>query len=66
MAVSALRLKISLFNSSAEGEQVAVGFDLLAELIGGEARSQDREEVTKHQCIQFGWPSRVSNNVCEC
>lgn len=64
MAVSVLRLKIRLFDSSAEGQQVAVGLDLLAELIGGEACGQDCKEVTKHQGVQFGRPSRVSNNVC--
>lgn len=62
MAVSVLRFKISLFDSSAEGQQVAEGLDLLAELVGGEARGQDCEEVSKHQRIQFSRPSRVSNN----
>lgn len=63
MAVSVLRLKITLLDSSAEGEQVAVGLDLLAELVSGEARGQDCEEVTKHQRVQFGRPARDLNEV---
>lgn len=64
MAVSVPRLKIRLFNSTAEGQQVAVGLDLLAELIGGEARSQDCEEVTKHQRVQLGRPLKGSHDMC--
>lgn len=46
-------LEVALLDAAAEGQQVAVALDLLAQLVAGESCGQDGEEVAEHQCIQL-------------
>lgn len=46
-------LEIALLDAAAEGQQVAVALDLLAQLVAGESCGQDGEEVAEHQRIQL-------------
>lgn len=48
--------KVSLFNTSAKGQQVAVALDSLCQLCARESGGQNGEEVAKYQSVQFCRP----------
>lgn len=48
--------KVSLFNTSAKGQQVAVALDSPCQLCARESGGQNGEEVAKYQSVQFCRP----------
>ncbi len=51
LALSVVLLKISLFNTMAERDQVGVGFNLFGKLVVGQLCGEYSEKMTKHQSI---------------
>lgn len=51
--LSALVLKVGVFDVFAEGQQVGVPLDPLGQLAAGQLRGQDGEEMAEHQGIQL-------------
>lgn len=54
--LGAFVFKVSLFDASAEGQQVAVALDSLCQLCVGESGGENGEKVAEHQSIQFCRP----------
>lgn len=50
-------LEVRLLDAPAEGQQVAVALDPLAQLAAGQPGGQDGEEVTEDQRVQLCGPS---------
>lgn len=59
----ALVFKVSLFDASAEGQQVAVTLDPLCQLCARESGGENGEEVSEHQSVQFCRPGTHVHSV---